>query len=112
MKEFFLICFCVILLSFYDVQVKADNLSVIDGDTITVYGEKIRFSGIDAPELKQICNSNGNLIYCGVLAKEVLLKRIGNQIPTCIKEGKDLYNRFLAECFVNGKSLSRFSILG
>ena len=110
MKEFFLTYFFVVLLSFYDVQVKADNLSVIDGDTITVYGEKIRFSGIDTPELKQTCNSNGNLIYCGVLAKEVLLKRIGNQIPTCIKEGKDLYNRFLAECFVNGKSLSRFLV--
>jgi len=110
MKEFFLTYFFVVLLSFYDVQVKADNLSVIDGDTITVYGEKIRFSGIDTPELKQTCNSNGTLIYCGVLAKEVLLKRIGNQIPTCIKEGKDLYNRFLAECFVNGKSLSRFLV--
>ena len=33
----------------------AYNLKIIDGDTIILNGEKIRFSGIDAPELKQIC---------------------------------------------------------
>ena len=27
----------------------ADNLKVIDGDTIILNGEKIRFSGIDTP---------------------------------------------------------------
>ena len=110
MKEFFVLYFILVLLSFYNVEVKADNLSVIDGDSIILHGEKIRFSGIDAPELKQTCSSNGQLIYCGVLAKEFLLKRIGNQIPICIKEGKDSYDRFLSECFVSGKSLSRFLI--
>ena len=38
----------------------ADNLKVIDGDTIVLNGEKIRFSGIDAPEYKQDC-INGDL---------------------------------------------------
>ena len=33
----------------------ADNLKIIDGDTIILNGEKIRFSGIDTPELKQTC---------------------------------------------------------
>ena len=33
----------------------ANNLKVIDGDTIVLNGEKIRFSGIDTPELKQTC---------------------------------------------------------
>ena len=32
----------------------ADSLRVVDGDTIVLNGEKIRFSGIDTPELKQI----------------------------------------------------------
>ena len=33
----------------------ADDLKIIDGDTIVLNGEKIRFSGIDTPELKQTC---------------------------------------------------------
>ena len=33
----------------------ADNLKIIDGDTIILNGEKIRFTGIDTPELKQTC---------------------------------------------------------
>ena len=28
----------------------------------------------------------------------------------CISEGKDQYNRTLAECFVNGESLSRYLV--
>ena len=36
----------------------ADYIKIIDGDTIILNGEKIRFSGIDAPELKQICNKD------------------------------------------------------
>ena len=49
-------------------------------------------------------------IPCGVLAKKALLKKIGNNVPMCIIEGKDVYKRILAECFVNGKSLSRFLV--
>ena len=33
----------------------ADSLRVVDGDTIVLNGEKIRFTGIDTPELKQTC---------------------------------------------------------
>ena len=33
----------------------ADSLRVVDGDTIVLNGERIRFSGIDTPELKQTC---------------------------------------------------------
>ena len=110
MKKYFLMFFFVVLLSFYNIEVKADNFRVIDGDTIILNGEKIRFLGIDAPELKQTCNSNGQIIYCGILAKEALLQKMENKIPTCIREGKDVYDRFLAECFVSGKSLSRYLV--
>ena len=33
----------------------ADSLRIVDGDTIVLNGEKIRFTGIDTPELKQTC---------------------------------------------------------
>ena len=88
----------------------ANNLKVIDGDTIVLNGEKIRFSGVDTPELKQTCSQNGIKINCGMLAKILLVKKIGNNTPQCISEGKDFYKRTLAECFVNGESLSSFLV--
>ena len=110
MKKLLSACLFLVLLLCYSAEVKAVDLKIIDGDTIILHGEKIRFSGIDTPELKQTCSKEGQTIFCGILAKDVLVKKIGNQIPTCIKEGKDIYNRFLAECFINGESLSRFLV--
>ena len=88
----------------------ADNLRVVDGDTIVINGEKIRFSGIDTPELKQTCMKGEEKIFCGKSAKMLLINKIGNTIPECISEGKDAYKRTLAECFVNGESLSVFLV--
>ena len=88
----------------------ADDLKIIDGDTIVLNGEKIRFSGIDTPELKQTCVQDNQEVRCGNTAKTLLIKKIGNTIPECISEGKDFYNRILAECFVNGESLSKFLV--
>ena len=88
----------------------ANNLKVVDGDTIILNGEKIRFSGIDTPELKQTCLQNDKKVNCGVSAKILLIKKIGNNTTECISEGKDFYKRTLAECFVNGESLSKFLV--
>ena len=94
---------------FFDVGF-TDVLKVVDGDTIVLNGEKIRFSGIDTPELKQKCIKNDQKVFCGVLAKKLLLEKIGNKTPKCIREGKDIYKRTLAECFINGESLSVFLV--
>ena len=88
----------------------ADSLRVVDGDTIVLNGEKIRFSGIDTPELKQTCMNGDEKVFCGKSARMLLIKKIGNQIPECISEGKDVYKRTLAECFINGESLSVFLV--
>ena len=88
----------------------ANNLKVVDGDTIILNGEKIRFTGIDTPELKQTCLKDDQEIGCGMTAKMLLVKKIGDNIPKCISEGKDAYKRTLAECFVNGESLSKFLV--
>ena len=88
----------------------ADSLRIVDGDTIVLNGEKIRFTGIDTPELKQTCMKGDEKIFCGILAKKILIKKIGDKIPKCINEGKDVYNRTLAECFINGESLSSFLV--
>ena len=91
-------------------QVKSLELRVVDGDTIHLNGEKIRFTGIDTPELKQTCVKEGLTEPCGVTAKEILIKKIGDNKVECINEGKDQYKRTLAECFVNDKSLSSYLV--
>ena len=88
----------------------SNSLKVIDGDTIVLNGEKIRFSGIDTPELKQTCLKDNEKVGCGMLAKKLLVNKIGNNTPICIGKKKDFYKRTLAECFVNGESLSKFLV--
>ena len=107
MKKLFLCVFLVLM--FCNVGF-ADNLKIVDGDTIVLNGEKIRFSGIDTPELKQTCMNGDQKVFCGMFAKMLLIKKIGNEMPECIKEGKDAYKRTLAECFINGESLSAFLV--
>ena len=98
----------VFLLTFN--QVKSQELKIVDGDTIYLNGEKIRFSGIDTPELKQTCIKDGTKNTCGITAKQKLINKIGNNIIECISEGKDQYKRTLAECFVNNESLSSYLV--
>ena len=93
----------------------ANNLKISDGDTIILNGEKIRFSGIDTPELKQTCIKNENGIYwlfhCGKFVKDILVKKIGNNIINCEREPeKDFFCRTLGECFVINESLSKFLV--
>ena len=91
-------------------QVSSQELRVVDGDTIHLNGEKIRFTGIDTPELKQICIKEGVINSCGLTAKEILVSKIGDNKVECISEGKDQYKRTLAECFVNDESLSSYLV--
>jgi len=108
MKQIILIFFLIIFS--FNTKIYADNIKIIDGDTIIINKEKIRFSGIDTPELKQTCQKNNKIYYCGIKAKRILIRKIGKNIPKCIKEGKDIYKRTLAECFINGESLSAFLV--
>ena len=86
------------------------EIQVIDGDTIHIGKLKYRFFGIDAPEIKQICEKDNTKIQCGVIAKSVLKNKIADKIPECIVKDKDRYQRLVAECFVGKESLSKFMV--
>ena len=102
------ICLIFFFLTYNDV--KSFEIKIIDGDTIHLNGEKIRFSGIDTPELKQTCSKNNEIIFCGIEAKKLLVDKTASNEINCISEGKDQYKRTLAECFVNDLSLSSYLV--
>jgi len=111
-KKKIILAISIFLLIFFlfSNQVSSQELRVVDGDTIHLNGEKIRFTGIDTPELKQTCIKEGVINLCGVTAKEILIVKIGDNKVECISEGKDQYKRTLAECFVNDESLSSYLV--
>ena len=109
-KAIFLISVPVLIFILTINQVKSQTIKIVDGDTIHLHGEKIRFTGIDTPELKQICLKEGIINLCGVRAKQILIDKIGNSNVKCISAGKDQYKRTLAECFVKGESLSSYLV--
>ena len=105
-KAIFLISIFLLVFLLTINDIKSQELKIVDGDTIHLNGEKIRFTGIDTPELKQTCIKQGIKDYCGLTAKKILIDKIGSKTVECISQGKDQYKRTLAECFVNNESLS------
>ena len=109
-KTIFLISIFLLVFLLTINDIKSQELKVVDGDTIHLNGEKIRFKGIDTPELKQICIKDGTKNRCGQTAKQILINKIGDNRVECIREGRDQYQRTLAECFVNDESLSSYLV--
>ena len=109
-KVIFLISIFLLVFLLTINDIKSQELKIVDGDTIHLNGEKIRFSGIDTPELKQTCFKDDVKNLCGVKAKQILINKIGNNTVECISEGRDQYKRILAECFVNNESLSSYLV--
>ena len=99
-----------LLLLVNNLYAEEKTLTVIDGDTIKINNIKYRFSGIDTPEINQTCKKDEEIIYCGIIAKNKLIEKIGNQIPKCLAESTDRYNRIIAECFVKNESLSKYLV--
>ena len=95
---------------FFTNNLFASHVTVVDGDTIKLGDVKIRFSGIDAPEINQTCVASEGKVACGKISRDILITKVTNNKISCTDEGKDFYGRVLGECFVNGESLSRYLV--
>jgi len=87
-KIILVISVSALVLFFTYTDVKSQNIKITDGDTIKINGEKIRFSGIDTPELKQTCIKQGVKKPCGITAKQILIDRIADNKVICVKKVK------------------------
>ena len=105
MKKLKLILFSILILflitnSFAEEKFITGKATVIDGDTIKIQGISIRLSGIDAPEMKQLCFSDDVAFNCGLSAKmhlEQLIKKDKGKV-SCRFENLDKYGRILGHC--------------
>ncbi len=119
LSSFLTIFFFIIICPFSnseDLKSISGKPVIVDGDTIKIDDQIIRFGGIDAPESfyrgkKQVCYLNEKKVFCAELSKQILKEKISDNMISCIKEEKkDLYKRIIAECFLNGESLSSFMV--
>lgn len=85
---------------------------VADGDSLAVEGERVRLSGIDAPELDQTCKRGAAIVRCGRLARQHLRTLVGEGPVSCKSRGFDRYGRLLAECSAHGRSLNELMVRG
>ena len=85
--------------------------SVHDGDTVTIAHQKIRFFGIDAPELSQSCTRpNGELWQCGEFARDALTAQIADRDVRCVAKDQDRYGRVVGECFAGTTNLNQWMV--
>ena len=73
---------------------------VIDGDTLSDKGKRLRLRGMDAPELGQICTRPGGTYDCGHGARAGLIHLIEKGSVECFGTGgdQDRYGRTLVTC--------------
>jgi endonuclease YncB( thermonuclease family) len=86
MKYFFALFFTLVVLAFDHPSIastvviaKHHEMTVIDGDSIQIGNTVYQLAGIDAPELGQVCDHEGNLWLCGLAAGSELRKLINLQ---------------------------------
>jgi endonuclease YncB( thermonuclease family) len=80
----------------------------IDGDTLQVGEIRLRLHGIDAPEVRQICeDSAGDTWACGRRAASELAAAVAGGEVHCISRERDRYQRLVATCWSQGRDLGQ-----
>ncbi len=86
--------------------------SIIDGDTLTVAGQRIRLAGIDAPELQQPCYDEAGYSWtCGTAAAKALAAHLGDHPAACEPTGTDRYQRIVATCYLGIEDIGGWLVL-
>jgi endonuclease YncB( thermonuclease family) len=82
--------------------------SAIDGDSLRIGNKEIRLIEIDAAEYSQNCFDKNHQEYqCGKDSHNFLKNFIKGKKVVCKYNEFDFYNRYLAECFIENKSINK-----
>ena len=81
---------------------------VTDGDSLRSGKLRIRLFGIDAPEMKQSCESaNGAAWPCGIAARDAISDMLGaDKNLHCQLRDVDRYGRLIMQCFHQGQDIA------
>ncbi|MEL6966404.1 MAG: thermonuclease family protein [Pseudomonadota bacterium] len=79
---------------------------VVDGDSLRKGDRRLRLMGIDAPEIRQMCQRGGQPWRCGRDARTALRAFVRQPGTVCKTKGMDRYQRWLVECFVDRMSIN------
>ena len=88
------------------IDVAADEVRVVDGDTIDVRGLRVRLTGFDAPELFSAqCDIE---LLAAMAAKDALvdLVRSSDTLVLALNDDRDRYGRGLGRLKVNGRDVA------
>ena len=85
--------------------------SIIDGDMLEIHGQRIRLSGIDAPESDQLCRGDDSMQYrCGAKSANELDDHIAGRPVSCEGVGRDQYGRVVAVCTIGGEDVAMWLV--
>ncbi len=90
----------------------AQDVRVVDADTVVWFGTTYRLDGIDAPEREQTCLTSDGLPWrCGLAATAALNAFVNGKVFTCTDVGADKkYHRRLGQCVANGISIEHWLV--
>lgn len=83
----------------------AAAVTVVDGDTLRIDGERIRLLGIDAPEIHGCRQGRVCVPGDGNASKRSLEAMMGGRINVQ-RVGQDRYGRTLAQVYVGGRNVA------
>lgn len=98
----------IIVAAFAAVSIAAEaaSISVADGDSFRMDGQRYRLQDIDAPELHQTCkNASGRDWACGRQARDELRRLLGQGALNCRTITRDRFGRRIAVCTVGGRDV-------
>jgi endonuclease YncB( thermonuclease family) len=89
------------------VAAGADQLAVLDGDTLRVGEHVVRLEGIIAPARGSVCHGDGVAeLDCGAAAANALAALVRGRFVECTVRGHDGQGRPVADCAAAGRKLS------
>jgi len=81
--------------------------TALDGDTLTINGQRIRLFGVDAFEAEQRCPGAGRRNWgCGGVATRSLQSLVADTTTVCFPRDIDAYQRTVAVCRAGGTDLA------